>query len=225
MFGIAAARGGGRVQVRVVLLGEDLLELLGAAILVGQLVDDPADGLAVVEVGDALLLGLVEEEALRGPGDRVDPEVVGAPAAAVVGVPVLRHVVRDRGGRGPEVAVDRGLGVRVHVVEQREAPGERVGVRGDPVAEQRELGIAVAARVVAQHLVVGAVLAHDVEDVLDLVARPRAARSGCRAGRARRWPAGPAGRRAVSASAAWRWSGSRGCPSARRPGSAGTGTS
>ena len=151
--------------------------------------DDAGDRLAEVEPRDPLLLRLVEQEARGGPGDRVDAEVVGPCPAAVVRVPVLRHVVGDRGGRGPEVAVDRRLGVRVHVVEQREALRQRVRVRRDLLAEQLELGIAVAARVRAEDLVVGAVLAHDVEDVLELAVlgrRPerRVGRRVLRVGRA-----------------------------------------
>jgi hypothetical protein len=56
------------------------------------------------------------------------------------------------------------------VVEQREALGEEVGVRRQVAAEDREVRVAVATLVVAEHLVVGAVLAHDVEDVLDRAA-------------------------------------------------------
>jgi hypothetical protein len=63
------------------------------------------------------------------------------------------------------------------VVEQRKALHERVHVGCDRRAEERELRVAVAARVVAEDLVVRAVLAHDVEDVLDRPAgaqrRPR----------------------------------------------------
>ena len=68
------------------------------------------------------------------------------------------------------MAVDRGLGVGVDVIEQREALYERMEVRGDRASEEGEGRIAVAARVVAEHLVVGAVLADDVEDVLDRAA-------------------------------------------------------
>ena len=81
------------------------------------------------------------------------------------------------------MAVDGDLGVHVEVVEQRERARERVRVGRDSarwpgfavVAEQLEPRFTVAAFVRAKDLVVGAVLADDVEDVLDLLAgaRPR----------------------------------------------------
>ena len=72
------------------------------------------------------------------------------------------------------------------MVEQRELSDERVSVRRDAagraahavVSEQFELGVAVAARIAAEHLVVSPVLAHDVEHVLDLRARVPGRRRG-----------------------------------------------
>ena len=109
----------------------------------------------------------LEDVALGGRADLVGAEVVRATAPRVVLGPVLDHVVGDGAGGRPVVAVDRGLRVRVDVVQQRKARGERVQVRGDFLAEQGQRRVAVAARVVAQHLVVGAVLLDDEEDVLD----------------------------------------------------------
>ena len=70
-----------------------------------------------------------------------------------------------RGREGVAVVAD--LGVDVEVVEQHELARDRVGVRRDVLAEEREVRVAVALRQVAEHLVVGAVLADHVEDVLD----------------------------------------------------------
>jgi hypothetical protein len=70
------------------------------------------------------------------------------------------------------MAVDRGLRVGVHVVEQREPLDQRVQIRGDRLAEQGQCRVTITSGVVAQHLVVGPVLADDVEDVLDRPARP-----------------------------------------------------
>ena len=114
----------------------------------------------------------LEDVALWRRADLVGAEVVGASAAGVVLRPVLRHVVRYRAGGGPIVAVDRGLGVRVDVIQERKAPDQGVGVRGDPFPEQGEVLVAVPARVVPQDLVVGAVLLDDEEDVLDRPVRP-----------------------------------------------------
>jgi hypothetical protein len=65
------------------------------------------------------------------------------------------------------VAVVAHLRVDVEVVEQHELAGERVRVRRDLLSEQGQVRVAVPLRQVAQDLVVGAVLADDVEDVLD----------------------------------------------------------
>src|SRR5207244_8523068 len=114
----------------------------------------------------------------------VDTEVVGAPAVRVVGGGRLLHVVGRVAAGRDDVTVDGDLGVHVEVIEQREVMHEGVLVGGDPAGrpadavavEQLEFGVTVAARIGAQHLVIGAVLAHDVEDVLDLRARARARR-------------------------------------------------
>ena len=108
------------------------------------------------------------------------------------------------------------------MVEQREALRERVRVRRDVVAEQGQLRVAVAARVVAEDLVVGAVLAHDVEDVLDRAVR-RAAAS--RPAAARRWWGGSgAAARGVSARELRVGRERRRCPACRGRSTAGTGT-
>jgi hypothetical protein len=53
------------------------------------------------------------------------------------------------------------------VIEQRKLLGERMMIRRDIAPELHERGIAVALRHIAEHLIVGAVLLEDVEDVLD----------------------------------------------------------
>ena len=59
------------------------------------------------------------------------------------------------------------VGIDVEVVEEDETLRQRVSVGGDVAAEQRERRIAVALGEIAEHLIVGAVLADHVEDVLD----------------------------------------------------------
>src|SRR5262249_21651063 len=93
---------------------------------------------------------------------------------------------RDSGGARPQVPLDRGLRVSVDMVEQREAADERMDVGRSLLPEESQRRVAVAARVVAEHLIVGAVLADDVEDMLD---RPAATerRVGRRRLRGRRY--------------------------------------
>ncbi len=55
----------------------------------------------------------------------------------------------------------------VEIVEQHELLGEKVLVGGDILTEHHQRWVAVAARHVAEDLVVGAVLLDDVDDVLD----------------------------------------------------------
>src|SRR3954469_11053467 len=74
----------------------ELAQQLGGAGRVAVLVrdrDDAGDRFAVVEVRQPLALGLVEEEAVLRPRDRIDAEVVGPVAAGVVLVPALVDVV------------------------------------------------------------------------------------------------------------------------------------
>src|SRR5262249_4377904 len=71
------------------------------------------------------------------------------------------------GGGGVRVAVEADVSIDVEIVEDDEVLRERVSVRRDVAPEARELRIAVAFAQVAENLIVGAVLANDVEDVLD----------------------------------------------------------
>jgi hypothetical protein len=65
------------------------------------------------------------------------------------------------------VSVVAHFSVDVEVVEEREVARDRVCVRRDLFAEERQRRIAIAARDIAEDLVVGAVLANDVENVFD----------------------------------------------------------
>ena len=78
----------------------------------------------------------------------------------------LREVGRV-GRRRPGLAILRHFAAAVEVVEQDELLGQRVLVRRDVAAEQRQARIAVALLQIAEHLIVGAVLFHDEEHVLD----------------------------------------------------------
>ena len=149
------------------------------SVLVGER-RESGQRLAVVVERDAFVQSTVEEVVVRRLAHLIGTEVVGTATPGVVLRPVLDDVVGDGARRRPVVAVDRGLGVGVDVIEQREAPHEGVHVGREVLAEQGQIGVAVATRIVAEHLVVGAVLPHDVEDVLD-----RAAGSDRRPGRRR----------------------------------------
>ena len=81
--------------------------------------------------------------------------------------PALLGVVVGHVRRRPLVPLQRLLGERVEVVEVRKALGERVQVRRDVAAEERQIGAPVGAREIAEHGVVGLVLADDEEHVLD----------------------------------------------------------
>ncbi len=78
----------------------------------------------------------------------------------------LREIGRV-GRRRPGLAVLRHFAAAIQVVEQHELLGQRVLVRRDVAAEQRQARIAVALLEIAEHLIVGAVLFHDEQDVLD----------------------------------------------------------
>ena len=71
------------------------LGLRGADVLVGHAEHleharrhRAGDRLPVVEVGDALALGAVEQAPGSGPADRVGPEVIGSPATGIVLLPI-----------------------------------------------------------------------------------------------------------------------------------------
>ena len=65
------------------------------------------------------------------------------------------------------MAVGRHLAVAVEVVQQHELPGQAMGVGRDLLREDAQVRVAVAVLHVAEDLIVGAVLADDVDAVLD----------------------------------------------------------
>ena len=81
-----------------------------------------------------------------------------------------------RGAPGPAVRAD--LAGVVEVVERDEVRGERMQVGRRGLRELGERRVAVALREVAEHLIVGAVLLDDVDDVLDVL--PQAWRRAAR---------------------------------------------
>ena len=90
------------------------------------------------------------------------------PGAARVGQgPVPRDVVGVIRHRRPGVPVGRDVAVAIQVVEQHELFGQLVMVGRDLAAEHHQRRIAVAARHVAEDLIVGAILLDDVQHILD----------------------------------------------------------
>src|SRR5262249_44432809 len=120
---------------------------------VGEFTEDPR-ALAVSP-------GVVPDEPAGCERHRVRPGKVVARVSVlvrvVVGVCLVAPLV-------PEAALIPG---GVVVVEHYELLRQRVKVRRDRPAEERQRGIAVALRQVAEHLIVGAVLLDDVDDVFD----------------------------------------------------------
>ena len=135
----------------------------------------PGGELAVAADAHARARGEVPDVAVGGGGEV--PVVVADLVAAFAQVEAAALAVERRPqlldgvgrvGRGRVgVAVVADLGVHVEVVEQHELARDRVGVRRHVLAEKRQVRVAVALGHVAEHLVVGAVLADHVEDVLD----------------------------------------------------------
>src|SRR5665213_810834 len=82
--------------------------------------------------------------------------------------PLLLVEIGGVGGVRPGVAVDADLPIAIKVVENDILLRQRVLVRGDLLAKENQLGIAIGVRNVAKLLIVGSVLLDDVDDVLDL---------------------------------------------------------
>src|SRR5260370_41482696 len=76
-------------------------------------------------------------------------------------------VVAGEGAIGPLVPIRRHLAATIEVVEQHKATRQSMRVGCDGVVEQGEARVAIRAGYVAEHLIVGAVLSHDVDDVVD----------------------------------------------------------
>jgi hypothetical protein len=94
-------------------------------------------------------------------------EAVDPAAVFVRHVPLHVFVGLRLGGPGPAVAGD--FAAVIEIVHQHKSLGQSVQVGRDIAAEEAAGGVAVALRQIAQHLVVGPVLLHDVDDVLDLL--------------------------------------------------------
>ena len=146
-----------------------VVEELGGALLRGVLPARLGDGeFAVVAQRLAVGEGVVPDEAGGRIGQRVHVVVFHAVrvAAREAGEGAF-HVVGGEGGVGPLMAVGAEDAGAVGVVEQHELAGQLVLVGRDALAEDAEGRVAVALFHVAQHLVVGAVLLDDVDDVLE----------------------------------------------------------
>ena len=130
------------------------------------------------DLGDAAAVAHAERHHLEAVLLRELPDVgrglIGNAAAGDERA-VLRVAQRPRalgelgrvGRRRPGLAVLRDFAAAIQVVEQHELLGQRVLVRRDVAAEERQARVAVALLQVAEHLIVGAVLFHDEEHVLD----------------------------------------------------------
>ena len=81
--------------------------------------------------------------------------------------PRLLVVIVGKGARAPLVPVGADFAIHVEVVEQHPAARDRVRIRRHGVVEDRQRGVAIALRDVAEHLIVGAVLSDHIDDVLD----------------------------------------------------------
>ena len=91
------------------------------------------------------------------------------------------HVIGRKCRGGPLVAIRTKHPAAVGIVEQGEFPDQLVLVGGDPVAENAQGGVSVPGWHIPQHLVIGAVLLHEINHMLEHARLPRPLRH--RAGR------------------------------------------
>ena len=135
----------------------------------------PRREFAVAADGDIRTLGEVPQipERRRGEiavliaeGEAAFTQVRRA-AAAVIGRPQFFDDIRRVSAHREGMAVVADLRVHVEIVELRELTNQRVGVGRDVFPEQRQRRIAIAARDIAEHLIVGSVFPDDVKHVLD----------------------------------------------------------
>lgn len=92
-------------------------------------------------------------------------EVVASIAVFIRHVPLDVLVGLRLGGPGPAVAGD--FAAVVEVVQQDKSLGQCVQVGRHVPPEDAAGGVTVALRQIAEHLIVGAVFLHDVDDMLD----------------------------------------------------------
>ena len=128
---------------------------------------DPPAVLAVAAIGQPRPRTGVPEIARGGVRQVAVVVVVNPGPARVRQGPVAGDVVGVVRHRRPGVAVGRDVAVAIEVVEQHELLGQLVMVGRDVAAEHHQRRVAVAARHVAEDLVVGPILLDDVEHVLD----------------------------------------------------------
>src|ERR1700730_14879645 len=81
--------------------------------------------------------------------------------------PSLLVVVSRVRGIGPGMVILAHLAITKEVVQQNESLGQRVMVGRDFASENSEPWIAIAARFVAQHLIVGPIFLDDVQHMVD----------------------------------------------------------
>ena len=126
--------------------------------------------LAVVAQRYARAQRRIPEIAARALVDVVFGDAVAIQAVVIVGAPpvgigagdgLLDVIRRVRRGR-PVVAVAAHLPVHEEAVEDAEPLGERVRVGCHRAREERERGVTIG-----EHLVIGAILANDVDDVAE----------------------------------------------------------
>ena len=143
---------------------------------------DAAAVFAVAAIGKACAGARVPDVAARGIGQVAVVVVVDPRPPRVGESPVAGDVIGVVGHRRPGMAVGRDVAVAVEVVEQHELLGQLVMVGRHLAAEHDQRRIAVAARQVAEDLIVGAILLDDVDDVLDRrgIARPWSGSRSCR---------------------------------------------
>ena len=122
--------------------------------------------LAIAHVVDPVTTAVVP----KIPGRRgCEPLVrLGLTSAAVAGRPSLFGKVGCISTVRPLVAVFGNFPVDVKVIENHRLVRKLMRVWSDVIAEQHQVGIAVAAAQATKHLIVGAVFANDVQNVLDV---------------------------------------------------------
>src|SRR5688572_29506734 len=100
-------------------------------------------------------------------GRRVAGPTHGGAVAAILRWPALlveiRRVCRIR----PRMTIDRNLRVAIEVIEQHILFGDLVLVRGHLSSKDTQTRVAVPLWQIAEHLIIGAVLLDDIDDVLD----------------------------------------------------------
>src|SRR5580704_12269239 len=127
-------------------------------------ITDAGRVLAVAAICKPLPFAKIPEMATRG-NPSVGPSHLAM--SAVGDRPSLLVVIGGVRGVGPGMAILAHLAVTKEVVQQNKSFGQGVVVGRYFTPENSEPRIAVAARFVAQHLIVGPILLDDVENMVD----------------------------------------------------------